>query len=106
MGGAQVFYYHQATNTTSTELPVVNGAGSQHRVGLDSFEMHTAMPTPNAMQAVTPRTEPLLPTDAAAAGLVDDKAASKRGWFLHFLSLACCCFCHGVALLFSPLVWV
>jgi hypothetical protein len=103
--GGQVFFYHQATNTTSVELPAINRADSQenqhHPVGLDNF----VMPAPNAMQAVAPRTEPLLPTAVASVDPADDRA-SKRGWFLYILSLACCCFCHGIAFVFSPVVWV
>jgi len=97
----QVFYYHQATNTTSVELPVINGSGAQvnqhHPVGIDNF----ATSAPNATQALTPATEPLLPTADPA-----DVRASKRGWRCYILSLACCCFCNGIALVFSPVVWL
>lgn len=110
--GAQVFYYHQATNTTSNEFPIVaqepqhqsSGTGAQvnhHPPGFDGF----VMPAPSAMQAVEPRTEPLLPPAAVFPDSADEKA-SKRGWLLYGLSLACCCFCTGIAHVFSPAAWL
>jgi hypothetical protein len=58
-----------------------------------------------AVQAVDTRTEPLLPTASASEDRADEKA-SKRGWSLYMLSLACCCFCHGFSWIFSPVVWL
>jgi len=72
-----------------------------HLVGLDGFEMHTVMPAPIAMQALAPRTGPLLLTDAAAADSVEDKTTSKCGWFPYILSLACCCLIVAVAIGFG-----
>lgn len=101
--GTQMFYYHHATNTTSTELPVVNRAAPQESelAGLGSV----VMPVPSPTQAFAPRAEPLLPTAAASADLADNQA-SRRGWCCYILSLACCCFCHGIAQVFSPVVWL